>query len=212
MSSTNHQCSFSPYSPSKTSVSHCRRSISFPTGLSWFFVYAWVAMSGVPAHISVLYSVLPSPPSSITLSVSSVLLLPAVSSLSWLTPVVVPAHISVLSSVLPSPSSSIPVSVSSVLLFPAVSSLSWFTTVVVTLLHVSAPLLPIVVRQPSPSCIPPSASVLTLPSPKTATSVHPLHVKTNPSALFNLFVTFVHILPTCILYYVYFNVTGHWAQ
>ena len=89
LSSTNHQCSFSPCSLLNMSLSHCRISISFPTGLSWFFVYAWVAMSGVPADISVLSYVLPSPSSSITAPVSSVLLLPAVSSLSWLTPVVV---------------------------------------------------------------------------------------------------------------------------
>ena len=76
-------------SPLKMSVSHCRRSISFPTGLFWLSVYAWVAMSDVPAHISVLSSVLPSPSSSIPVSVSSVLLFPAVSSLSWFTHVVV---------------------------------------------------------------------------------------------------------------------------
>ena len=181
--STRLQCLFSVCSPLKMSVSHCRRSISFPIGLSWFFVYACVAMSGVPAHISVLSSVLPSPSSSITVSVSSVLLLPAVSSLSWLTPVVIPAHISVLSSVLPSPSSSIPVSVSSVLLFPAVSSLSWRTPVVVTLLPVSAPLSsncsPATVSfKSSIICFSPDTSLT-----KTAPSVHPLHVNSNPSAL-----------------------------
>ena len=180
---TRLQCTLSACCPLKVSVSHCRRSISFPTGLSWFFVYAWVAMSGVPAHISVLSSVLPSPSSSLPVSVSSVLLFPAVSSPSWLTPVVVPAHISVLSSVLPSPSSWIPVSVSSVPLFPAVSSLSWLTPVVVTLLPVSAP----VSSNCSPATVSFKSSIICF-SPdtsltKTVTSVHPLQVNTNPSVL-----------------------------
>ena len=76
LSSISHQCSFSTFSPLKTNVSHCRRSISFPRGLSWFFVYACVAVIAVPEHRSFLFSVLPS---SIVLDTCIHLLCPNVS-------------------------------------------------------------------------------------------------------------------------------------
>ena len=92
LSSTSLQFSFSACNPLKTSVSHCWRSISFPIGLSGFLVYAWVAISVAPEHISFLSSVLISPSSPVI--ISSVLKFPAASSLActsptWFTPIVV---------------------------------------------------------------------------------------------------------------------------
>ena len=92
LSSTSLQCSFSACSPLKMSVSHCCRSISFPRGLSGFLVYAWVAISVAPAHISFLSSVLISPSSSTPVIISSVLMFSAASSLSWFPPVFVTLH------------------------------------------------------------------------------------------------------------------------
>ena len=68
-------------------MSHCCKSISFPIGFSGFLVYAWVAISVAPEHISFLSSVLISPSSSTPVIVSSVLKFPAASSLSWFAPV-----------------------------------------------------------------------------------------------------------------------------
>ena len=85
--STSLQCSFSVCSPLKTSVSHYCRSISFIRGTSGFLVYAWVAISVAPEHISFLSSVLISPSTHVI--ISSVLMFPAASSLSWFTPVFV---------------------------------------------------------------------------------------------------------------------------
>ena len=60
--------------------------------------------------------------------------------------------------------------------------------------------LPIVVRQPSPSWLPPSASVLTHDTyfTKAAASVHPLHVNSNPSPLDSAHV-FPHPELTCCI-------------
>ena len=61
MYSTSLQCSLSACFPLNMSVSHCCRSIYFPRGLSGFLVYAWVAISVAPAHISFPSSGLISP-------------------------------------------------------------------------------------------------------------------------------------------------------
>ena len=74
-------------------MSHCCKSISFPIGLSGFLVYAWVAISVAPEHISFLSSVLISPSSSTPVIVSSVLKFPAASSLSWFAPIFVTLHL-----------------------------------------------------------------------------------------------------------------------
>ena len=83
LSSTSHQCSISMFSPSKTNVSHCRRSIPFPRGLSGLFVYAWVAY-----HLPLSYPI-SSSSSSIPVFISSVIMFPDASSISSFSHVVV---------------------------------------------------------------------------------------------------------------------------
>ena len=112
---------------------------------------------------------------------------------------VAPEHIHFLSSVLISPSS--PVIISSVLKFPAASSLAcssptWFTPVVVTMLPVSAPLPSY--RSPATISFMPS-TICRRPSTyftKATTSVHPLHVNTNPSTSISAHF-FSHPEPSC---------------
>ena len=88
-SSTSHQCSLSTCSPWQMSVYHCRMCISFPIGLSGFLVYALVALTDVPEDISFLSYIPPSHSSSIPVIIASVMMFPAVSSLSCFTSIVV---------------------------------------------------------------------------------------------------------------------------